>query len=162
MKNVLILDRLGQVADICRQALDDGSYRLDTTADIDSLAGDMAVFQPDLILLHADSNQSGDVWDALLDARTQDPSLPVILLFDHDRFLFDARLSQADGYVILDCFVQEDLRRRASGLLQPPRPETGVRQRRPDSNSVHGADNGPRRADGQRGSPRTASVAAPR
>jgi len=40
----------------------------------------------------------------------QDPNLPVLIVTDHDNYLYDSRLSQADGYVIKSHFFCDELK----------------------------------------------------
>jgi DNA-binding NtrC family response regulator len=118
MKTIWIVDTSGRTREVCRQALAAEAYRLETIADVETHLKDLSPHRPDLILLSAASRGPGQVWDMLLDIKMQHPSLPVVLLFGQDRFRFDERLSQADGYVINDCFVHEDLKRITARVLR--------------------------------------------
>lgn len=40
-----------------------------------------------------------------------------MLIVGHEKFLFDPRLTQADGYVIVDSFACEDLKQKTAWII---------------------------------------------
>jgi two-component SAPR family response regulator len=58
------------------------------------------------------------VWDVLLDIKIQEPNLPVIIIAPYHNYLFDHRLSQADGYLFKSHTAAEKLKKKISALLK--------------------------------------------
>ena len=47
----------------------------------------------------------------------QDSRLPVLIVTEHDTYLYDTRLSRADGYVIKSDFACDELKQNIAALL---------------------------------------------
>lgn len=123
MAHILIVDDQKWVTDLCSEALPADKYKITATADIKAVMKDISTFKPDLVLLNLYLKHGFSGWDVLLDIKTQNPDLPVLMITAHDKCLFDSRLSYANGYVIDGCFAGEDIQHKISTALQV-RPES--------------------------------------
>ncbi|UCH22145.1 MAG: response regulator [Deltaproteobacteria bacterium] len=119
MAHILIVDDQKWVKDLCSEALSAEKYKITVTADIKTVMKDVSIFKPDLVLLNLYLKHGFNGWDVLLDIKTQNPRLPVLMITAHDKCLFDSRLSQANGYVINGCFAREDIKQKISSALKP-------------------------------------------
>jgi DNA-binding NtrC family response regulator len=106
MANILIIDDQKWVIDLCREGLTGEEHEFSTTDNIESVRENIFSFKPDFVLLNLYLKYGFFAWDVLRDIKIQDPDLPVLIVTVCDKYLFNSRLSQADGYVIkshLDC-----------------------------------------------------------
>lgn len=117
MKHILIIDDQTWVKDLCREAYRPNPYCLKAAEDVETAAADIKEYNPDLVLLNLYTRSRISGWDVLLDIKKQDPLLPVILIAGHEKFLFDQRLTQADGYVIVDSYACEDLKQKTTRIF---------------------------------------------
>jgi DNA-binding response OmpR family regulator len=117
MANILIIDDQKWVIDLCRKGLDSEGYKVSATDNIESVRKNIFSFKPDLVLLNLYLKYGFVVWDVLRDIKMQDPDLPVLIVTAYDRYLFDIRLSEADGYVIKSHFVCDELKQKISTLI---------------------------------------------
>jgi DNA-binding NtrC family response regulator len=117
MKSILIIDDQKWVKDLCREAYDPNMYCLKATEDVEKAMTDIKEYNPDLALLNLYTKCRITGWDLLLDIKMQNPLLPVILIAGHEKFLFDQRLTQADGYVIVDSFACKDLKQKTTWIF---------------------------------------------
>ena len=100
MAKILIIDDQAWVKNLCKEGLSDEGYKVSTTDDIESVRKNIFSFKPDLVLLNLYLKHGFIVWDVLRDIKMQDPNLPVLIVTAHDNYLYDSRLSQADGSVV--------------------------------------------------------------
>jgi response regulator of citrate/malate metabolism len=121
--HILIVDDQKWVKDLCLEALSTERYRISTTADVNTVRKNISTFKPDLVLLNLYLKHGFNGWDVLLDIKTQNPNLPVLMITAHEKCLFDSRLSYANGYVIDGCLAREDIQHKISAALQV-RPES--------------------------------------
>ncbi len=117
MANILIIDDQKWVIDLCREGLDLERHKVSATDNIESVRENIFSFKPDLVFLNLYLKYGFFVWDVLKDIKMQDPDLPVLIITANDRYLFDSRLSQADGYVIKSHFVCEELKQKIDTLM---------------------------------------------
>ena len=117
MANILIIDDQKWVIDLCREGLDLERHKVSATDNIESVRENIFSFKPDLVFLNLYLKYGFFVWDVLKDIKMQDPDLPVLIITANDRYLFDSRLSQADGYVIKSHFVCEELKQKIVTLM---------------------------------------------
>jgi len=117
MKSILIIDDQKWVKDLCREAYNPNTYCLRSAEDLEKAMADIKQYNPDLVLLNLYTKCRVTGWDVLLDIKKQNPLLPVILTAGHEKFLFDQRLTQADGYVIVDSFACEDLKQKTAWIF---------------------------------------------
>jgi DNA-binding NtrC family response regulator len=116
MANILIIDDQKWVIDLCREELAGEGHRVLATDYIESVRKNVFSFKPDLVLLNLYLKHGFVVWDILRDIKMQDPNLPLLIVTAHDNYLFDYRLSQADGYVIKSHSVCDELKQKISSL----------------------------------------------
>ena len=117
MANILIIDDQKWVIDLCREGLDLERHKVSATDNIESVRENIFSFKPDLVLLNLYLKYGFFVWDVLKDIKMQDPDLPVLIVTVCDKYLFDSRLSQADGYVIKSHFVCDELKQKIVTLM---------------------------------------------
>ena len=106
MANILIIDDQEWTVDLCRKGLFGAKHRISATDNIEFVRENIFSFKPDLVLLNLYLKYGFYFWDVLRDIKMQDSDLPVLIVTAYDKYLFDSRLSQADGYLIkshLDC-----------------------------------------------------------
>jgi DNA-binding NarL/FixJ family response regulator len=58
------------------------------------------------------------VWDVLRNIKIQEPNLPVLIIAPYHNYLFDHRLSQADGYLLKSHSAADELKQKISALLE--------------------------------------------
>jgi len=117
MANILIIDDQKWVIDLCREGLVRERHKVSATDYIESVRKNIFPFKPDLVLLNLYLKHGFVVWDVLRDIKMQDPDLPVLIITAYDNYLFDSRLSQADGYVIKSHFVCDELKQKIPALI---------------------------------------------
>ena len=117
MANILIIDDQKWVIDLCREGLDLERHKVSATDNIESVRENIFSLKPDFVLLNLYLKYGFFVWDVLKDIKMQDPDLPVLIVTPYDKYLFDSRLSQADGYVINSHFVCEELKQKIVTLM---------------------------------------------
>ncbi|MDH3567149.1 MAG: response regulator [Desulfobacteraceae bacterium] len=112
MAKILIIDDQVWVKNLCKEGLSGEGHKVSTTDDIESVRENIFSFKPDLVLLNLYLKHGFIVWDVLRDIKMQDPNLPVLIVTDHDNYLYDSRLSQAEGYVIKSHFFCDELKQK--------------------------------------------------
>jgi DNA-binding NtrC family response regulator len=117
MVNILIVDDQKWVVDLCSETLSAAGYQITLTSDVESVRKNIATFNPDLVLLNLYLKHGFNGWDVLLDIKTQNPHLPVLMVTAHDKCLYDPRLSKANGYIIDSCFASEDMKQKIAQVL---------------------------------------------
>lgn len=117
MANILIIDDQAWVKDLCKEGLSGEGHNVSTTDDIESVRKNIFSFKPDLVLLNLYLKHGFVVWDILREIKMQGPDLPVLIFTAYDKYLFDSRLSQADGYVVKSHFLFDDLQQKIATLI---------------------------------------------
>jgi len=117
MANILIIDYQEWIVDLCREGLFGAKHKVSGTDNIESVRENIFSFKPDLVLLNLYLKYGFFVWDVLSDIKMQDSDLPVLIVTAYDKYLFDSRLSQADGYVIKSHFVCDELKQKIGTLM---------------------------------------------
>jgi len=117
MANILIVDNQKWVVDLCREGLEDKGHTVSVTDDVALVLKNVSSFKSNIVLLNLYLKHGFLVWDVLRDIKIQDPNLPVLIITVYDNFLFDSRLSQADGYLIKSPTAADELRQKISTLL---------------------------------------------
>ncbi len=114
MANILIIDDQEWVIDLFSESLIDEGHNISTTDDINSVMRNVFSFKPDLVLLNLYLKHGFNVWDVLQDIKKQDSTLPVIIVTTSDTYLYDPRLSQANGYTIKSWLAPDELKQKIS------------------------------------------------
>lgn len=117
MANILIVDDQKWVKDLCREGLAGEGHRVATTDDVESVWKNVLSYKSDIVLLNRYLKYGFFVWDVLQDIKMQDSRLPVLIVTEHDTYLYDTRLSRADGYVIKSDFACDELKQNIAALL---------------------------------------------
>jgi DNA-binding NtrC family response regulator len=117
MANILIIDNQEWVIEFCREGLLAEGYKVSATDDIESVRKNIFSFKPDLVLLNLYLKHGFVEWDVLKEIKMQGPDLPVLIVTGYYNYLFDSRLSQADGYVIKSHFQCDDLKQKIATLI---------------------------------------------
>ncbi len=117
MANILIIDDQKWVIDLCKEGLASEGHSFATTDDIESVRKNIFSFKPDIVFLNLYLKHGFVVWDVLGDIKMQDPNLPVLIVTTYDTYLYDPRLSKADGYVIKSYFDSNELKQKIATLL---------------------------------------------
>ena len=118
MANILIIDDQEWTKDLCREGLAGESYRIEVTDDIDSVSKNILSFKPNIVLLNLYLKHGFLVWDVLRNIKIQEPNLPVLIIAPYHNYLFDHRLSQADGYLLKSHSAADELKQKISALLE--------------------------------------------
>jgi len=117
MANILIIDDQKWLIDLCREGMAGEGHKVSATDNIESVRENIFSFKPDFVLLNLYLKYGFFVWDVLRDIKIQDPSLPVLIVTTCEKYLFDPRLSQADGYVIKSHFICYELKQKMLTLI---------------------------------------------
>ena len=75
-------------------------------------------FKPNIVLLNLYLKYGFRVWDVLRNIKIQEPNLPVLIIAPYHNYLFDHRLSQADGYLLKSHSAADELKQKISALLE--------------------------------------------
>ena len=118
MANILIIDDQEWAKNLCREGLAGESYRIEVTDDIDSVSKNILSFKPNVVLLNLYLKYGFLVWDVLRNIKIQKPNLPVLIIAPYHNYLFDHRLSQADGYLLKSHSAADELKQKISALLE--------------------------------------------
>ena len=118
MANILIIDDQKWTKDLCREGLAGENHRIQATDDIESVSKNILSFKPNVVLLNLYLKHGFLVWDVLHNIKIQDPNLPVLIIAPYHNYLFDHRLSQADGYLLKSHSAADELKRKISLLLE--------------------------------------------
>jgi len=118
MANILIIDDQEWTRDLCREGLAGESYRIEVTDDIDSVSKNILSFKPNIVFLNLYLKHGFLVWDVLRNIKIQEPNLPVLIIAPYHNYLFDHRLSQADGYLLKSHSAADELKQKISALLE--------------------------------------------
>jgi DNA-binding NtrC family response regulator len=118
MANILIVDDQEWAKDLCREGLAGESHRIEATDDIESVSKNILSFKPNIVLLNLYLKYGFLVWDVLRNIKIQEPNLPVLIIAPYHNYLFDHRLSQADGYLLKSHSVADELKQKISALLE--------------------------------------------
>jgi len=118
MANILIVDDQEWTKDLCREGLAGESYRIEVTDDIDSVSKNILSFKPNIVFLNLYLKHGFLVWDVLRNIKIQEPNLPVLIIAPYHNYLFDHRLSQADGYLLKSHSAADELKQKISALLE--------------------------------------------
>ena len=118
MANILIIDDQEWTKDLCREGLAGESYRIEVTDDIDSVSKNILSFKPNIVFLNLYLKHGFLVWDVLRNIKIQEPNLPVLIIAPYHNYLFDHRLSQADGYLLKSHSAADELKQKISALLE--------------------------------------------
>lgn len=117
MANILIIDDQKWIINLCKEGLASEGYSFATTDDIESVRKNVFSFKPDIVLLNLYLKHGFVVWDVLEDIKRQEPNLPVLIVTAYDTYLYDPRLSRADGYVIKSYIAINDLKQKIATLI---------------------------------------------
>lgn len=118
MANILIIDDQEWTKDLCREGLAGESHRIQATDDIDSVSKNILSFKPNIVLLNLYLKHGFLVWDVLRNIKIQEPNLPVLIIAPYHNYLFNHRLSQADGYLLKSHSAADELKQKISALLE--------------------------------------------
>jgi DNA-binding NtrC family response regulator len=118
MANILIIDDQEWAKDLCKEGFAGESHRIQATDDIESVSKNILAFKPNVVLLNLYLKHGFLVWDVLHDIKIQEPNLPVLIIAPYHNYLFDHRLSEADGYLLKSHSDAEELKRKISALLK--------------------------------------------
>ena len=118
MANILIIDDQEWAKNLCREGLAGESYRIEVTDDIDSVSKNILSFKPNIVFLNLYLKHGFLVWDVLRNIKIQEPNLPVLIIAPYHNYLFDHRLSQADGYLLKSHSAADELKQKISALLE--------------------------------------------
>jgi len=118
MANILIIDDQQWVKDLCKEGLEGQEHEISMTGDIESVRENVSLFKPDLVLLNLYLQHGFLVWDVLHDIKMQDPDLPVLIVAANDKYLFEPRLSRADGYLVKSNFGIDEFKGKITALIR--------------------------------------------
>jgi DNA-binding NtrC family response regulator len=117
MANILIVDDQKWVIDLFSDDLVGEGHKIFATDDVNSVRENVFSFNPDRVLLNLYLKAGFTVWDVLQDIKKQDPHLPVVIVTAYDTYLYDPRLSKANGHVIKTCFAPNELKEKITHAL---------------------------------------------
>jgi len=116
MANILIVDDQPNLQELFSQELEDEGHKVVGIGDAQSVSGCLGIPKPDLVLLDLYLN-GFEGWDVLHDIKSKYPHLPVLIVTAYDNYADDPRVSEADGYVIKNFTVLDDLKRKIANIL---------------------------------------------
>jgi DNA-binding response OmpR family regulator len=121
MENILIVDDQPCIRELVSEELNREGYLVESVGDAESLGKYLTSSSPDLVLLDLYLDDS-DGFVVLRNIKRQHPHTPVLIFTAYDSYVDDSRLSQADGYVIKSCNLDELKQKIADVLRHRPAP----------------------------------------
>lgn len=121
MENILIVDDQPCIRELVSEELNREGYLVESVGDAESLGKYLTSSSPDLVLLDLYLDDS-DGFGVLRNIKRQHPHTPVLIFTAYDSYMDDSRLSQADGYVIKSCNLDELKQKIADILGHRPAP----------------------------------------
>ena len=117
MANILIADGQPCVRELLSEEMAHEGHRVWCVGDAKSILEHLRDSRPDLVLL--DLYIDGRVrWDVLHVIKNNNPDLPVLIFTAYDSFAEDARLSQADGYIVKSFVAIDKLKEKVAEILK--------------------------------------------
>ncbi len=117
MANILIVDDQPSARELLSEELAHEGYQVASVDDAESIWKHLRESPPDLVLLEL-YLYGFEGWDVLRDIKRIDLNLPVLIVTAYDSFKEDPRLSQADGYVIKNFNVFDELKQKIADVLR--------------------------------------------
>jgi len=115
MANILIIDDQPFLAELISEALFAEGHCIKRRKTFRSAVAEIGSGKPDMVLLDL-YLQGTESWDLLHLLKLKAPSLPVLVVTPHDDVITDPRLSEADGYLIKDIYLDK-LKTKISEVL---------------------------------------------
>ena len=116
MARILVIDDQSCVGELLSEELHDEGHQIMGVDHSESVWVKLADFRPDVVLLDLYSN-GFEGWDILYHIKATQPNLPVLVFTAYDTLKNDARLSQADGYVVKSFGRLGKLKEKVSDVL---------------------------------------------
>jgi DNA-binding NtrC family response regulator len=121
MANILIVDDQPHLQELFSQEFADEGHTIAGLSDAQSVMGYLSNSKADLVLLDLYLN-GFEGWDVLHDIKSRYPHLPVLIVTAYDSHVDDARVSEADGYVIKSFIALDKLKQKIAHILGPKPP----------------------------------------
>ncbi|MDZ7700363.1 MAG: response regulator [Deltaproteobacteria bacterium] len=115
MANILIIDDQPFLAELISEAFFAEGHCIKRVKDFRAAVEEIGSGKPDMALLDL-YLQGTESWDLLHLLKLKAPSLPVLVVTPHDDVITDPRLSEADGYLIKDIYMDR-LKTKISEVL---------------------------------------------
>jgi DNA-binding NtrC family response regulator len=92
-------------------------YTVSVTPDAEIIQEHIMSGKFDLVLLSLYLQHGSYVWEVLQHIKKIDPDLPVIILAEYDKYLYEPQLELAEGYVVKSCLAVKELKRKVNAIL---------------------------------------------
>ena len=117
MKKILIIDNQKWIIDLFHNELLRERYTVSVAPDAEIIQEHIKAGKFDLVLLSLYLQHGSYVWEVLQHIKKIDPDLPVIIIAEYDKYLYEPQLELAEGYVVKSCFAVKKLKQQMDAIL---------------------------------------------
>jgi DNA-binding NtrC family response regulator len=117
MKKILIIDNQKWILDLFHIELLSKGYIVSVAPDAEIIQEHIMSGKFDMVLLSLYLQHGYFVWEVLQHIKKLDPDLPVIILAEYDKYLYEPQLELAEGYVVKSCLVVKKLKQLMKAIL---------------------------------------------
>ncbi len=117
MKKILIIDNQKWIIDLFHNELLRERYTVSVTPDAEIIQEHIMSGKFDLVFLSLYLQHGYCVWEVLQRIKKLYPDLPVIILAEYDKYLYEPQLELAEGYVVKSCLAVKKLKQLMDAIL---------------------------------------------
>ncbi|MGA7146466.1 MAG: response regulator [Desulfobacterales bacterium] len=117
MKKILIIGNQKWIIDLFHNELLRERYTVSVAPDAEIIQEHIMSGKFDLVLLSLYLQHGSYVWEVLQHIKKIDPDLPVIILAEYDKYLYEPQLELAEGYVVKSSLAVKELKRKMNAIL---------------------------------------------
>ena len=117
MKKILIIDNQKWILDLFHIELLSEGYIISVVPDAEIIQEHIMSGKFDMVLLSLYPQHGYFVWEVLQHIKKLDPDLPVIILAEYDKYLYEPQLELAEGYVVKSCLAVKKLKQLMDAIL---------------------------------------------
>jgi DNA-binding NtrC family response regulator len=116
MADILLIDSYPRIRELLNEEFASEGYRFVRSGDLQSVNKEIKFNKPDLVLL--DLYLNGQVrWDVLADIKLHYPEIPILIFTAYAGYKRDPRVSQSDGFILKDVFL-DTLKQKIETVLE--------------------------------------------
>jgi len=117
MEKILIIDNQKWILDLFHNELLRERYAVSVVPDAEIIQEHIMSGRFNLVLLSLYLQHGYFVWEVLQHIKKLDTDLPVIILAEYDKYLYEPQLELAEGYVVKNCLAVKELKRKMNAIL---------------------------------------------
>ena len=117
MGKILIIDNQKWILDLFHNELLRERYAVSVVPDAEIIQEHIMSGRFNLVLLSLYLQHGYFVWEVLQHIKKLDTDLPVIILAEYDKYLYEPQLELAEGYVVKSCLAVKKLKQLMDAIL---------------------------------------------